>query len=104
MRSDIEISVQSLTAEIIAGRLCRSVVFTFTSGALSIVYICLKEAIIINESYRLISRRWGKNQLCKEKKTTEEETVQLISLSPLWLQQLPIQAKEDSQLKSFISE
>lgn len=44
---------------------------------------------IINKSYCLISQHWGKNQLGKEEKTTEEETVQLISLSPSWLQQSP---------------
>lgn len=54
---------------------------------------------IISKSYCLISQCWGKNQLHKEKKTREEETVQLTSLSPLWLQQLPNnrETKENGQ-------
>lgn len=54
---------------------------------------------IINKSYCLINQGWGKNQLHKEENTTEEETVQLISLSPSWLQQLPnkTETKEDDQ-------
>lgn len=53
----------------------------------------------LNKSYCLIRRGWGKNRLHKEEKTTEEETVQLISPSPLWLQQSPdnTETREDVQ-------
>ena len=40
-------------------------------------------------SYCSISQCWGKNLLRKGEKTAEEETVQRISLSPSWSQQLP---------------
>lgn len=55
----------------------------------------------LNKSYCLISQSWGENQLHEEEKTTQEETVQLTSVSPSRLQQLPNNAEieDNGQLK-----
>lgn len=56
----------------------------------------------LNQSYCLTRQCWGKNRLHKEEKTTEEETVQLISPSPLWLQQLPDNTETRENVQSKI--